>query len=78
MNPIYLERHDTKQNMHRFYQLFVTPGLFDDWSLVKEWGRVGSPGTVRKEWFDSEQAAAMAGQKIRNSKIQKGYRLIAL
>ncbi|MGZ4972871.1 MAG: WGR domain-containing protein [Limisphaerales bacterium] len=75
MNSIYMERHDTKNNMHRFYQMFVTPGLFDDWSLVKEWGRVGSPGTVRKDWFDSEEAAAIASLKIRKSKIQKGYRL---
>jgi predicted DNA-binding WGR domain protein len=75
MNSIYMERHDTKNNMHRFYQMFVTPGLFDDWSLVKEWGRVGSPGTVRKDWFDSEEAAAIAGQKIRMSKIKKGYQL---
>jgi predicted DNA-binding WGR domain protein len=75
MNSIYMERHDTKNNMHRFYQMFVTPGLFDDWSLVKEWGRVGSPGTVRKDWFDCEEAAAIAGQKIRTSKIKKGYQL---
>lgn len=75
MNSIYMERRDTKHNMHRFYQIFVTPDLFDDWSLVKEWGRVGSPGTVRKERFDCEKAAAIAGQKIRNSKIKKGYQL---
>ena len=75
MNPIYLERHDTKKNMHRFYQLFVTPGLFDDWSLVKEWGRVGSPGTVRKEWFTTEEEAELASQKISGKKIKKGYRL---
>jgi predicted DNA-binding WGR domain protein len=31
-----IERHDNKDNMHRFYQMFVTPGLFDDWSLIKE------------------------------------------
>jgi predicted DNA-binding WGR domain protein len=61
--------------MHRFYQMFVMPGLFDDWSLVKEWGRVGSPGTVRKDWFDCEEAATMAGKKIRNNKIKKGYQL---
>jgi predicted DNA-binding WGR domain protein len=75
MNTIYMERHDAKQNMHRFYHMFVTPGLFDDWSLVKEWGRVGSPGTVRKDWFDCEEAAEIAGQKIRNSKMKKGYQL---
>jgi predicted DNA-binding WGR domain protein len=75
MNHIYLERHDAKQNMHRFYQLLVMPGLFDDWSLVKEWGRVGSPGTVRKEWFTTEQEAELASQKISGKKIKKGYRL---
>ncbi|MDT4332936.1 WGR domain-containing protein [Methylomonas sp. MV1] len=75
MNHLYLERHDTENNMHRFYQMFVTPGLFDDWSLIKEWGRVGSPGTVRKEWYDCEEAAVLAGQKIKNNKVKKGYQL---
>jgi predicted DNA-binding WGR domain protein len=75
MNHLYLERHDNKDNMHRFYQMFVTPGLFEDWSLIKEWGRVGSPGTVRKEWYDCEEAAVMAGQKIKNNKVKKGYQL---
>ena len=28
MNRIYLERHDPDKNMHRFYQMFVTPGIF--------------------------------------------------
>ena len=73
MNHIYLERHDAKQNMHRFYQLFVMPGLFDDWSLVKEWGRVGSPGTVRKEWFTTEEEADLASQQLSSKKIKKGY-----
>ena len=49
MKPIYLERHDPDKNLHRFYQLFITPGIFGDWSLVKEWGRAGSHGTVRKD-----------------------------
>ena len=75
MNSIYMERHDTKQNMHRFYQLFVAPGIFNDWSLVKEWGRVGSPGTVRKEWFTTEQEAELAILQLRDKKVKKGYRL---
>jgi predicted DNA-binding WGR domain protein len=73
MNRIYLERHDTAKNMHRFYQMFVTPGLFGDWSLVKEWGRVGSPGTVRSEWFESEEDAIAAGERVRDAKRKKGY-----
>jgi predicted DNA-binding WGR domain protein len=36
MNYIYLVRHETDKNMHRFYQLYVAPGIFGDWSLVRE------------------------------------------
>lgn len=76
MNRIYLERHDPDKNLHRFYQMFVTPGIFGDWSLVREWGRVGSPGTVRKDWFDKEEEAVIAGEKLREAKQKKGYRLV--
>jgi predicted DNA-binding WGR domain protein len=73
MHHMYLERHDNEGNMHRFYQMFVTPGLFDDWSLVKEWGRVGSPGTVRTEWFNTQDEATSAGVKLCAAKCKKGY-----
>ena len=73
MNYLYLVRHDDDKNMHRFYQVFVTPGIFGDWSLVREWGRVGSPGTVRKDWFDTEGEAIMAKQALCDAKRKKGY-----
>lgn len=76
MNHIYMERHDPDKNMHRFYQLYITPGIFGDWSLVKEWGRQSSPGTVRKEWFATEAEAISAGQKLAEVKQKKGYQLI--
>ena len=69
-----MEHHVPDQNMHRFYQMFVTSGLFDDWSLVREWGRVGSPGTVRKDWFDTEEEAIRAKEKLIGIKQKKGYR----
>lgn len=73
MNHIYLERHDPDKNLHRFYQMFVMPGLFGDWSLVREWGRAGSSGTLRKDWFDTEEEAVSAGEKLRKAKQKKGY-----
>ena len=76
MQHVYLERHDPEHNLHRFYQLFVTPGIFDGWSLVREWGRTGSPGTVRKDWFDTEEAANLASAKLRLSKEKKGYHIL--
>lgn len=73
MDPIYLERHDPEQNLHRFYQIHVVPGIFGDWALIREWGRVGSPGTVRKDWFESEEEAVQAGVKLSEVKRKKGY-----
>lgn len=78
MNHIYLERHDPDKNLHRFYQMFVVPGIFGDWSLVREWGRVGSSGTVRKDWFDNEEEAWIAGQKLQAVKEKKGYQSIRM
>ncbi len=73
MNRVYLEYHDVTQNKHRFYQLWVLPSLFEDWALVKEWGRVGSPGTVRKEWFSTEAEAVNAREMLATKKLKKGY-----
>jgi len=49
------------------------PGLLDDWSLVREWGRVGSPGTVRKDWFSTKEKAELAQTLLTKKKIKKGY-----
>lgn len=64
--------------MHRFYQMHIAPTLFNEWSLIREWGRIGSPGTIRKDWFDTEEEAVTAGQEIIDSKQKKGYQTIVL
>jgi len=76
IDRIYLECHDEKQNKHRFYQLFVMRGILGDWALIREWGRVGCSGTVRKDWFDTEDEADLACQNITLLKINKGYSYI--
>lgn len=73
MTRIYLQHHDPGKNLHRFYQMFVTPGIFGDWLLVREWGRAGSPGTVRKDWFKSEEEAIAVQISLCNAKRKKGY-----
>ena len=44
--------------------------------MVREWGRIGQPGTVRATWFEIETAAIEAGAKIRRQKERRGYRAI--
>jgi len=60
MTPIRLERREPARNRLRFYTIAVTQTLFDGWALVREWGRIGQPGTVRETWFATESAAIKA------------------
>ena len=64
MNRVYLERHDPDQNMHRFYQMFGSPGLNGDRSLV------------RKDRFDTEPETLEADEKVFDAKKKKGYRVL--
>ena len=76
MTTIYLERREPAYNRQRFYTLTVAQTLFGSWTLIREWGRIGHPGTVRETWFESESAATEAGAKIRRQKEKRGYRAI--
>ena len=76
MTTIYLERREPAHNRQRFYTLTVVQTLFGSWTLVREWGRIGHPGTVRETWFETEAAATEAGAKIRRQKERRGYRAV--
>ncbi|HAS85593.1 MAG TPA: polymerase [Candidatus Competibacteraceae bacterium] len=77
MTPLRLERREPAHNRLRFYNIAVTPTLFDGWALVREWGRIGQPGTVREMWFETESAASEAGVRVRQRKEKRGYRVLA-
>ncbi len=76
MTMIHLERREPVCNRQRFYILTVSRTLFGSWTLIREWGRIGHPGTVRESWFETEAAAIEAGAKIRRQKEKRGYRAI--
>ena len=68
-----LARIDTARNARRFYRMEIVPGLFGDWSLVREWGRIGQSGQVRVDWFGDEAAAKDARFDIQMKKAKRGY-----
>ena len=68
-----LIRIDPPKNVHRFYRMEIAPGLFGDWALVREWGRVGQAGQVRVDWYDTEVAAKNARFDILMKKAKRGY-----
>jgi predicted DNA-binding WGR domain protein len=71
---IYLERHQPARRMHRYYRLTVEPNLFGEWSLVREWGRIGKPGRSMIDLHVTEQDAWAAMQHKGHEKRRRGYR----
>jgi predicted DNA-binding WGR domain protein len=54
---VYLIRIDPPNSVRRFYRMEIMPSLFGEWSLIREWGRIGQAGPVQVDWFDTEDAA---------------------
>lgn len=69
----YLEKHDPAKNQARFYNVVLLPNLFGEWTLYREWGRIGQGGKVRMEWFNNEDEAKSALVALEASKRRRGY-----
>ncbi len=69
-----LRRRDPEQHMARFYQVMLQGDLFAGCDLVREWGRIGSPGTLRTDVFPSEAEAHAASERVIARKRRRGYR----
>ena len=74
MTAFTLTRRDASRNMARFYRLDVQPDLFGQWTLWREWGRIGRGGQVRMDTFATADQAAVALDKLRHAKVCRGYR----
>lgn len=70
---MHLTRTQQEANLHRFYHLEIVRGLFGDWGLVRNWGRIGSSGQVRTDWFDTEAEAKDARFALHMQKVKRGY-----
>jgi predicted DNA-binding WGR domain protein len=68
-----LVRRDGEQRMARFYTLHSAPTLFGGWDLVREWGRIGSPGTLRLTPFATLEESERALRRIEKKKRKRGY-----
>ena len=60
MNSLRLEKRVPEKNQFRFYRLVLHPTLFGEWSLVREWGRIGRQGRVVIDTFCTPSEARLA------------------
>ena len=70
----HLIRIDPERDAYRFYALGLWPDLFGGVSLAREWGRIGQPGKLRLDHFDSEEQAGRALTRLATAKRRRGYR----
>lgn len=70
---MHLRRIDPDRNMARFYTMSVQPNLFGEWSLLREWGRIGSAGRLVTGSFASEREATLAMAEHLKAKLSNGY-----
>ena len=74
----FLTRTDPTRNMNRFYLVDITPTLFGEWAVLREWGRRGSPGTMRLSSYERRHEAETAEQRMIERRLQHGYTARAL
>ncbi|WP_299677116.1 WGR domain-containing protein [uncultured Roseobacter sp.] len=70
---MHLTKTEPQGNVFRFYRMEIVRGLFGDWGLVRNWGRIGSSGQVRTDWFETEIAAKDARFDLHMQKAKRGY-----
>jgi predicted DNA-binding WGR domain protein len=71
---IHLVRTDTKRNMARYYHLSLEPSLFGDYSVLQNWGRLGTHGQVRVALYVDRRSAMEHFLDITKKKKARGYR----
>lgn len=73
MTYTYLEKRDPDRNQARYYRVAVLPNLFGEWTLAREWGRIGRGGRCRLDWYETEAEAERALSTLETSKQRRGY-----
>lgn len=71
---IRLQCIDPTKNKRRFYYMQVQPTLFCEWELVREWGRIGRAGRVRRDAYPAAGPALDALSSLKRQKGRRGYR----
>ena len=73
LSVIFLEKVEPEQNAWRYYVLSIEPTLFDDVSLVREWGRIGQSGRRIVELLTDTAKAKVELETWLARKRRRGY-----
>ncbi|EYD77720.1 hypothetical protein Rumeso_00678 [Rubellimicrobium mesophilum DSM 19309] len=59
--------------MRRFYSMALATSLFGECGGVRQWGRIGTSGQTRTDWYTALPEAEIALQALLRAKRRRGY-----
>ena len=68
-----LHRREPAHRMARYYRLRAGADLWGRVTVIREWGRIGSPGRVRVDVYDDPAAAPVWLARLLRAKLRRGY-----
>lgn len=68
-----MRRIDPSLNMNRFYSVELTKDLFGQHGVHRQWGRFGTCGRHRHDWYATQNEAEAACSNLVNQKLARGY-----
>ncbi len=71
-----LRRTKSDENVDRFYSISLTHNLMGFPGVLRTWGRKGSWGQTRLDWYDGHAEACLAIGKLLIRKQKRGYLLV--
>jgi predicted DNA-binding WGR domain protein len=71
--PRFFRRIDPARNMARFYVVMLQPTLFGEMAVVRQWGRIGTRGREKTEYFRGDAEAISAATRLAERKMRRGY-----
>lgn len=72
----YLQRLNASNDLIWFYAIQIQRDLLGRWQVIREWGRSGSPGTLRQSPFDTHAGAEESMTSLLRQLTDKGYRVV--
>ena len=73
---VYMQTPAADEQTPRYYHLFLQEDLLEGWTLIREWGRQGSPGRIKRDHFATLDETLQACIRVRDSQINKGYQVV--
>ncbi len=69
----FMRKIDPDINMDRFYSINTTRGLFGEFGVQRLWGRRGTNGQTRFDWYGCETDATAAAKNLATAKLSNVY-----